>query len=622
MTELNILAVQNAPLLTAIAATPDATKATLATAANKDRSNLNRSLNALVEAGLVQELSDTHRALTRAGEDQLHAIRRAEGADRRFPQQIGDIRLLRHDQILADPNNAREDWDSDEARDELDALRADIIQAGLLQNLIVRAGEAEDTFVLIGGERRWRAIGLAIFDDDWPKDRPIPCRVVDVDDLGNRLAALSENLQRRNLNPLEKARAFEGLAQAFADQGVEDARINREIADRIGVTIEHVQQHRSFMKLDEADQQRLTLAKDDPRRLSVSDARKKLSSKKEAASEVEIDPDTRLLLAEILHAVRARTTYTYADLEVDPSARDDARLATLVRQGQLRFEPEPARHGDLAGRFVVALGYQFAFAAFDWSSAPDPEVRDTGLVREWNRAVHHPERFSDGYATSWLNPPFEITPQGQAIIDERAAEDALRAEAAAETARQRQEAEAARAADLERQALIAARSRDLFAASRRQPPRPDDVTTLAKDAESPLPWRLNHKGDVVAADGSLVIGGRTNDRAEARMRLLVLALNTVGCFETPEDEPDPNPTLTEDQFVAAMAACLTQHEVKADAAPLLADFLSTNGVAYGEDGWEWTAAGAAEVCSDAIAMHMAGGPDALFGGEPRDEADA
>ncbi len=620
MTELNILAVQNAPLLTDIAATPDATKATLATAANKDRSNLNRSLNALIEAGLVQELSDTHRALTRAGEDQLHAIRRAEGADRRFPEQVGDIRLLRHDQILADPNNAREDWDSDEARDELDALRADIIQAGLLQNLIVRPGEAEDTFVLIGGERRWRAIGLAIFDDDWPKDRPIPCRVVDVDDLGNRLAALSENLQRRNLNPLEKARAFEGLAQAFADQGVEDAKINREIADRIGVTIEHVQQHRSFMKLDEADQQRLTLAKDDPRRLSVSDARKKLSSKKDASPEVEIDPDTRLLLAEILHAVRARTTYTYADLEVDPAARDDARLADLVRQGQLRFDPEPARHGDLAGRFVVALGYQFAFAAFDWSSSPDSEVRDSGLVREWDRQGK--PRPDGRYLTEWLNPPFEITPSGQAIIDDRAAEEAVRAEAAAETARQRQEAEAARAADIERQALIAARSRDLFAAYRRHPPRPDDVATLAKDAESPLPWRLNHKGDVVAADGSLVIGGRTNDRAEARMRLLVIALNTVGCFETPEDEPDPNPTLTEDQFVATMAACLTQHEVTADAAAILADFLHANGVEYGDDDWEWTAAGAAEVCSDAIAMHMAGGPDALFGGEPRDEADA
>ncbi|RZJ06132.1 MAG: hypothetical protein EON89_01030 [Brevundimonas sp.] len=538
---LNPVAVSSAGLLRAIRAGQWNTKSELAIAAGRNPSNIARDLAILRTADMLVDGDAI--ALSDTGSAQLDAIERAEGkpglpGGERWPQQVGDIRLLTHAQIVPDPENARQDWESDEAREELDALREDIIQAGLLQNLVVRAGP-DDNFILVGGERRWRAIGLAISDDDWPVDRPIPCRVIDVDELGHRLAALSENLQRRNLNPLEKARAFEGLAQAFADQGVEDGKINREIADRIGVTIEHVQQHRSFMKLDEADQQRLTLGKDDPRRMSVSDARKKLSAKKEAAPEVEFDPETRLLLAEILHAVRARTTYTYADLQVGAAARDDERLAPLVAQGQLRFDPDPEQYGDLAGHIVIALGYQFAFGAFDWSADPDPEARDAGLVAEWDKAGQ--PRPDGRYLTEWLNPPFEITPEGQAIIDQRAADEAAKEESTAENIRIREAAEQARAADIVRQAEVAARSRDLFAAHRRAAPKPADVVTLAEEAESPLPWRITHKGDVVAADGSLVIGGRTNDRAEARMRLLVLALNTAGGVETPEDEPAPQP---------------------------------------------------------------------------------
>lgn len=62
-------------------------------------------------------------------------------------------------------------------------------------------------------------------------------------------------------------------------------------------------------------------------------------------------------------------------------------------------------------------------------------------------------------------------------------------------------------------------------------------------ADSPLPWRVTHNGGVIAANGADVIhgGNRTNDRGEARMRLLVLAVNASGGFDTPADEPAPLP---------------------------------------------------------------------------------
>ena len=58
MSQLSILAVQNAPLLRALAVDPQTAKAELATAIGKDRSNLNRSIAALAEAGLLVGTDD------------------------------------------------------------------------------------------------------------------------------------------------------------------------------------------------------------------------------------------------------------------------------------------------------------------------------------------------------------------------------------------------------------------------------------------------------------------------------------------------------------------------------------------------------------------------------------
>jgi hypothetical protein len=92
------------------------------------------------------------------------------------------------------------------------------------------------------------------------------------------------------------------------------------------------------------------------------------------------------------------------------------------------------------------------------------------------------------------------------------------------------------------------------------------------------------------------------------MRLVILAINAAGGFETPEDEPDPNPVLDEDTFVRRMADALTVHSYQTPgaetfvdaAARFLAEFLSDNGVAFGGDGWDWTAVGAEHLAVEAM----------------------
>jgi ParB family transcriptional regulator, chromosome partitioning protein len=92
-------------------------------------------------------------------------------------------------------------------QDGLDALAASIRAEGILQSLVVRdvgGGELE----IVAGERRWRAAQLAGLTE-------VPVVVRDLDDRSALAIALIENIQRRDLNPLEEAAALARLVEEF-----------------------------------------------------------------------------------------------------------------------------------------------------------------------------------------------------------------------------------------------------------------------------------------------------------------------------------------------------------------------------------------------------------------------
>lgn len=91
--------------------------------------------------------------------------------------------------------------------EEIDELSESIKEKGLLQPVIV--AKREDFFVLIAGERRVKAVQKL----GWEK---IPAIVKEIrEDKDLILIALIENLQREDLNPVEKARAYEKLQKEF-----------------------------------------------------------------------------------------------------------------------------------------------------------------------------------------------------------------------------------------------------------------------------------------------------------------------------------------------------------------------------------------------------------------------
>jgi ParB family chromosome partitioning protein len=90
--------------------------------------------------------------------------------------------------------------------DELARLRDSIKAHGVLQPLVVR--KVGDEFQLIAGERRLRAAREAGLNE-------VPVHVVAFDDQQVFEAALVENIQRSDLNPVEKAQGFKDYLEKF-----------------------------------------------------------------------------------------------------------------------------------------------------------------------------------------------------------------------------------------------------------------------------------------------------------------------------------------------------------------------------------------------------------------------
>ncbi|QEL14498.1 ParB/RepB/Spo0J family partition protein [Limnoglobus roseus] len=114
----------------------------------------------------------------------------------------GDRGSLGVEAIRRNPYQPRKQFDED----ELTHLRDSIKTHGVLQPLVVRRVGSD--FQLIAGERRLRAAQQAGLKD-------VPVHIVDFNDQEVFEAALVENIQRADLNPIEKAQGFKDYLEKF-----------------------------------------------------------------------------------------------------------------------------------------------------------------------------------------------------------------------------------------------------------------------------------------------------------------------------------------------------------------------------------------------------------------------
>ncbi len=114
------------------------------------------------------------------------------------PAPRGGVREIELARIKPNPTQPRIKFD-EEALDELaDSIR----ERGVLQPILLRP--AADDYMIIAGERRWRAAQRA-------RLHSIPAIVREIDESTVAELALIENIQRQDLNPLEEAEGYRQL---------------------------------------------------------------------------------------------------------------------------------------------------------------------------------------------------------------------------------------------------------------------------------------------------------------------------------------------------------------------------------------------------------------------------
>jgi ParB family chromosome partitioning protein len=130
------------------------------------------------------------------------------------PIQPGGYRQVPVDQIKVNPDQPRSRFDDD----ALEEMASSMKEVGVLQPIVVTGGE--DGYVLIAGERRWRAAKRAGLTE-------IPAVVRESTGRPTLVEALIENVQRQDLTPLEEAHAYQQLLENYG-------MTQEQVATRVG----------------------------------------------------------------------------------------------------------------------------------------------------------------------------------------------------------------------------------------------------------------------------------------------------------------------------------------------------------------------------------------------------
>jgi ParB family chromosome partitioning protein len=122
------------------------------------------------------------------------------------------------EQIATNPHQPRRDFDPV----KLDELAQSISRQGILQPLVVSPskGRADRRYLLVAGERRLRAARQAGL-------KAVPCVIREADDQQLMEWAVIENIQRADLNPIERGRAYREYMDRFSLR-------QEDVAERLG----------------------------------------------------------------------------------------------------------------------------------------------------------------------------------------------------------------------------------------------------------------------------------------------------------------------------------------------------------------------------------------------------
>lgn len=143
--------------------------------------------------------------------------------------------LLNINQVEPNPNQPRKRFNEDKLQELADSIKVH----GIIQPLVVQ--KEGDRYIIIAGERRWRAARLA-----GVKEVPVVIRDFTEQELYE--VALIENIQRQDLDPIEEANAYSNLIK-------EHHLTQDEVAERVSKSRVTITNSLRLLKLDPRVQQ-------------------------------------------------------------------------------------------------------------------------------------------------------------------------------------------------------------------------------------------------------------------------------------------------------------------------------------------------------------------------------
>ena len=134
----------------------------------------------------------------------MNPFKSKKGLGRGLSSLIGDVQKSDGNSKVSISSIVRNKYQPRKKFDEvsLEELTNSIRENGIIQPIIVRpSSDEENKFEIIAGERRWQAAQYAGLHE-------VPVVVINVDNLKSLEFAIVENVQRKDLNPIEEAEGY------------------------------------------------------------------------------------------------------------------------------------------------------------------------------------------------------------------------------------------------------------------------------------------------------------------------------------------------------------------------------------------------------------------------------
>ena len=141
----------------------------------------------------------------------INPFKSKKGLGRGLSSLIGDSEITENKSTISISSIVRNKYQPRKKfeKESLEELAGSIKERGIIQPIIVRkSDDQDDKFEIVAGERRWQAAQNAGLHE-------VPAVVIKADNLKSLEFAIVENVQRKDLNPIEEAEGYKKLIDEF-----------------------------------------------------------------------------------------------------------------------------------------------------------------------------------------------------------------------------------------------------------------------------------------------------------------------------------------------------------------------------------------------------------------------